>query len=175
MEAPSLSGKRDLMVEIERAWSALQALLNRLSKAQLTTLADAHGWSVKDHLLHLAAWERSVVFFLQGKPRHAGLGIDESLYLSGSEDDLNAAIFRQNQELSLAEALATLSQVHRQLLQVLEPLTDRDLQRPYRYYLPAESGTGDGPSALEVVYSNSAQHFAEHEAWIEALVAEVNL
>jgi hypothetical protein len=51
----------------------------------------------------------------------------------------------------------------------LQPLTDVDLQQPYRHYLPAEPGEGDGPPAFNVIYGNSAHHFAEHLAWIEAL------
>ncbi|MCB0189193.1 MAG: hypothetical protein KDE31_33215, partial [Caldilineaceae bacterium] len=56
-------------------------------------------------------------------------------------------------------------------LAALAPLTDEDLQKPYRHYLPDEPGEGDGPPAMNVVYGNSAHHFREHLAWIEALVA----
>ncbi len=57
------------------------------------------------------------------------------------------------------------------LLAAIEPLTDADLQRRYRYYLPDEPGDDDGPPAINVIYGNSAGHFAEHLAWIEALAA----
>ena len=84
--------KAELLATIESTWASLDAALDRLTDRQKTRLKDAQGWTVKDHLIHLPAWERSVVFFLQGQPRHAGLGVDEALYENGSADDVNAAI-----------------------------------------------------------------------------------
>jgi hypothetical protein len=138
----------------------------------MTALKDAQGWSVKDHLIHLAAWERSVVFFLQGKPRHAGLGVEEALFLKGSDDDVNAVVFQQRKDLPLAEAFAQFREVHQQLLKLLAALTDTDLQKPYRHYLPDEPGHDDGSPAINVIDGNSARHFAEHLTWIEALVGK---
>jgi hypothetical protein len=70
----------------------------------------------------------------------------------------------------LAEVLEQFRDVHRQLMKLLGPLTDADLQKPYRHYLPAEPGDGDGPPAINLIYGNTAHHFSEHLAWIEALV-----
>jgi hypothetical protein len=72
--------KADLLHEIDDAWSTLTAALDELTEAQMTDVQDAAGWTVTDHLMHIAAWERSVVVFLQGQPRHVGLGIEEHLY-----------------------------------------------------------------------------------------------
>ncbi len=164
-----ITTKAELLANIERDWAALTAALARLGEAQLTTLRDAQGWTVKDHLIHLTAWERSVVFFLQGQPRHVGLDVDESLYLTGNDDAINDAIYQRTQHLSLTDALAQFREVHWQLLALVEPLTDADLQKPYRHYLPEEPGEGEGPPALNVIYGNSAHHFMEHLAWIETL------
>lgn len=162
--------KAELLSDIEHAWAALNAALGRLTEIQMTTIRDAQGWTVKDHLIHLAHWERSVVFFLQGKPRHAGLDVDEALYLNSGDDETNAVIFQRRKDDPFGEALAQFRDIHQQLLQLLQPLTDADLRQPYRHYLPDEPGEGDGPPAINVIYGNSAHHFAEHLAWIEALV-----
>lgn len=172
MTVRQVTTKAELLAEIEHTWASLNATLDRLTEAQMTALKDAQGWSVKDHLVHLAAWERSVVFFLQGKPRHAGLGIAEALFLKGSDDEVNAAVFQQSRDLPLVEALAQFRDVHQQLLRLLAPLTDTDLQKLYRHYLPDEPGGGDGRPAINVINGNSANHFAEHQAWIEALVGK---
>jgi len=166
--------KAELLADIERAWVALNTALDQLTETQMTTITDPQGWTVKDHIIHMAAWERSVVFFLQGKPRHAGLGVDEALYLSGSDDQINAAIFQQRKDLPLSGALALFRDVHQQLLNLLQPLTDAELHRPYRHYLPQEPGEGDGPLAINVIYGNSAGHFTEHLAWMEALVGKAS-
>jgi hypothetical protein len=164
--------KAELLATIESTWASLDAALGRLTDRQKTTLKDAQGWTVKDHLIHMAAWERSVVFFLQGQPRHAGLGVDEALYENGSADDVNAAIFQQHKEMPLAEAVVQFRDVHQQLIQLLEPLTDADLHKPYRAYLPDEPG--DDRTAMDVIYSNTTGHFEEHLDWIATLVGNVS-
>ena len=164
--------KAELLAEIEHCWAALNAALDRVTEAHMTTIQDAEGWTVKDHVIHVTAWERSSVFFLRGNARHESLGVGEPLYLTGDYDGINAAIFLERKDLPLGEALVRFRDVHRQLLALLQPLTDFELQQRYRYYLPDEPGDGDGPPALDVVYGNSAHHFAEHLAWIEALLGE---
>ena len=162
--------QRELLADIEREWNALQDYLSRLSQAQICDVRDAQGWSIKDHLVHLAYWERSALFFLQGKPRHAGLEVPESLYLDGGFDQINAAIQEAHKDISLAEAEALLKDVHRKMLERIGKLGDADLNKPYRRFQPDEPGVGEGPPALNVIYSNTAWHYAEHLAWAKALL-----
>src|SRR5574342_366784 len=93
--------KAELLASIEPAWITLNAMLDRLTDRQKTTIKDEQGWTVKDHLIHLAAWERSVVFFLQGQPRYAGLCVNQALYKNGTFDDINATIFQERKEMPL--------------------------------------------------------------------------
>jgi hypothetical protein len=161
--------KQELESDIRRSWDALQAVLQRLSDAQMTGLRDAEGWTIKDHLIHITVWERSVVFFLQHQPRHLGLGVDESVYSRGPVDAINAAVYQQSKNLSLDEALAQFREVHRQLMELFQSLTDADLFRPYRDYLPNEPGEGEARLTYTVIRNNTADHFAEHQGWIELL------
>lgn len=163
--------KAELLAAIEPAWVTLNAKLDRLTDGQKTSIKDAQGWSVKDHLIHMAAWERSVVFFLRGQPRYAGLKVDQALYKNGTFDEVNAAIFQQHKAMSLAEATAQFRDVHQQLMQLLQPLTDADLHKPYQAYLPDE--LGDDRLAIDVIYSNTAGHFREHLDWIQTLVGNL--
>jgi hypothetical protein len=169
MTTPNIS-KADLMVEIERSWAALHSLLGRLTEEQMTEIRDAEGWSVKDHVIHLESWERSVVYFLQGKTRHEGLGVDESVYIKGGFDEINDVIYRERKELPLAEALARFDEVHQQLLALLEKMSDADLQQPYRRDLSDETGDGEGPMVYDLIHGNSAGHYEEHRGWIEEWV-----
>ncbi len=164
-------GKTELLAEIDRDWAALQDALSRLTPEQLTELRDPQGWSAKDHLTHLAAWERSVVYFLEGKPRHEALGVDQATY-ERETDTINAVVQQRTADLSLDEALTDLSNVHARMLTLLEPLGDDDLFKPYSAFLPDEPGEGDGPPAVEVISGNSAEHFREHLEWIRELVKQ---
>lgn len=170
MSAATIATKQELLAAIDRNWVQLTAALARLTPADFTAHHDDHGWTVKDHIAHLAAWERSAIYLLRGQPRHVGLGVSESLYLTGGEEAINAAITAANQQVSADAALAALRAVHAELLAVLAQLDNAALQQPYRAYLPAEPGDGDGPPVLGVIYSNSANHYVEHLPWIEALV-----
>lgn len=167
-----ISTKKELLAGMEQSWTRLNTALNKLSESQLTTIHDSAGWTVKDHVVHMTRWERSVVFFLQGLPRHQGLGVEESLYLKSSDDEINAAIYQQAKDISISEALTQFRATHGQLLQLLQPLTDADLRKRYRDYLPKEPGDGEGPPAINVIYGNTTNHFIEHLEWIEALVSK---
>jgi hypothetical protein len=170
MANPSNSTKAQLLSEINKAWGALNSYLARITELQMTTIHDGHGWTVKDHLTHLAAWEDSVVFFLQGKPRYEALGVQETLFASGSFDEMNAVIQQLRKSLSLAEATAQLRSTHAYLISLLQAMTDADLNRPLRHYLPS-SPAGDRRHAIELIRDNTVDHFSEHLAWMETLVS----
>lgn len=169
MSTKSELTKDELLERIERTWPALQTTLDKLSDAQ-QTVTDAAGWAIKDHVVHMAAWERSVVFLLQKRPRHEGLGVDEALYLHGSEEAINAAVFEKNVNLTPDEALAYHRDVHEQMMALLSRLSDTDLQKPCREFLPEKlAGEEYDFPVINTVYGNTAHHYAEHLDWIEAL------
>ena len=164
--------KAELLSLMDAAWTQLNSALDRLTPQQMTEIRDPAGWAVKDHLVHLAAWERSVVMVLQGRPRHEGLGIGEAVYNSDDEDNINAAIQAQGKTIAPAEALAALRTAHQQLLSLVAPLTDTDLYKAVSDYLPASAGDRDERPLLGLIYSNTAHHFGEHQAWIASLVGQ---
>ena len=77
-----------------------------------------------------------MVVFLQGWPRHEGLGVDEQLLRTADEDTVNTAIQVQHQDISLDQALEELHKVHVELLLLLAPLSDDDLYRANSDYQP---------------------------------------
>lgn len=164
--------KADLLNAIEASWTKLNEALDRLTPEQMTEIRDPEGWSVKDHLVHMDAWERSVVVFLQGRPRHEGLGVDEQIYDRGDDDEINAAIQEQRKDISLSEALSELREVHGQLVSLLEPMTDDDMYKANSDFQPASSGERDERPIAGMIYSNTANHFTEHQEWIESLVSQ---
>jgi len=164
--------KAELLSLMDAAWTRLNSALDDLTPEQMTEIRDPQGWAVKDHLVHMTAWERSVVVALQGRPRHEGLGITEALYDSGDEDAMNAAIQAQGQAIPLTAALAEFRSVHSQLQQLVAPLTDADLYKAVSEYLPPTPGARDERPLIGLIYSNTAHHYSEHQAWIAGLVAQ---
>jgi hypothetical protein len=168
------SVKRGVIAGIESAWAELGHFLAGLSEAQMTALHDAHGWTVKDHLTHLAAWEESVVFFLQGRPRHEALGVEQTHLANASFDEINAIIQRRQVDLSVAEATAQLRATHARLLSLLQPLSDADLGQPLRHLLPS-SPPDDQRRAVDLIRDNTSGHFLEHLPWMRAIAQREQL
>lgn len=163
--------KAELLRQMGAAWTELDGSLGRLTPAQMTQVRDSQGWAVKDHLVHMAAWERSVVVYLQGRPRHEGLSVDEDLYRTGDEDAINAAIQERHKDVPIADALADLREVHGQLLSLIEPMGDDELYRASSDFQPEGQEERDERPIIGMIYGNSAHHFREHQGWIESLVA----
>lgn len=162
--------KKVLVADIIPAWNDLNEALAKLSNHQ-KALKDAQGWSVKDHLVHLAAWENSVAYLLQGKPRHEGLGIEQYIYSLGDFDVMNDAIQKKNQTVTYRKAYGRLQEVHARLMALIDGMDDASLLKPYRAFLPDEPGEGEGPPVVNLIYSDTSSHFNEHLEWIKDLTS----
>ena len=157
----------ELLRRMDEAWSSLDAALGQLSEEQLER-RDAQGWSAKDHLSHLAAWERSVAYLLQGRPRHEGLGVDEETWRGSGEDGINRVIHERTRDRSLPEARGDFEQAHQEMLAALSGLTDADIQRPYSHFVSEPGSRGDRP-IVELIVGNTYEHYQEHQAWLRQL------
>ena len=162
--------KEVLMQHIEQNWQTLMSWLSTLTPHQLIEIRNIDGWALKDHIAHMAAWENSVISFLQHEPRHKGLDIPEEIYLRENFNEINDLIFQQHKDAPYEAILRHFMTLHAQLLALLTPLTTEDLQRPYRYYLPDESGEDSGSPAINVVYGNTAHHYRLHQGWMEEML-----
>lgn len=160
-----------LLERMEASRAALETVIRSIDRAVLTQ-PGADGWSVKDHLAHLAAWENSIVALLQGIGRHVGLSIDQQLYEAGPEDRINAAIKENAQSLSFEQVLERHRAVHSELCGILSRLTDADLSRGYSSFLPEEPGEDSGRPIVDWIAGNTFGHFDEHAAWIGDLVKQ---
>ena len=154
--------KADLLARIDSTWAELEAAIVGIPPDDLSRLRDANGWSIADHLAHLAAWERSMLALFASRPRHEGLGIDRETYERDDIDEINAAIRNAAAGQSPDAAIATLEQTHADLMARVATLTDEDLRQPYSHFLPDEPGDESGEPILWRLCGNTADHFAEH-------------
>lgn len=164
--------KAELELQIDQSWSQLEGVIDGLSEAQLTEPRDGAGWSVKDHLAHIAAWERSMVYLLQSQPRHEGLGVEESVYLHGGTDEINAAIQEASSDLPLGDVQTLVQATHEQLSTLVAAMSDQDLQRTYSHFLPDEPDQDDGRPIVARISRATNRHFDNHRRQIENIVAE---
>lgn len=162
--------KAEFLAHVQTSYDALEQILQSHSEAELSQ-PGAEDWAVKDHLLHLAAWEAGIMGLLQGTGLLEGMGLTQAEVAGKSEDVENDLLYRRTVGLSTAEAIARFHDVHRQMLAVFEGLTDEDLNKPYRAFLsPGEDGS-DAPVGGWVV-GNTYGHVDEHLPWIQTILAD---
>ena len=158
----------ELLSRLDRAWEALENTLGGLTEAQLTDLRDPAGWAVKDHVMHVAAWEDALVARLAGRPIHEALGLDEAT-LGQDEDAENAAIFVRHRHRPLADVLNAARISHHGARARLAALGDRAVAGTVADVVPpgAES---DGSPAAAWIGGNTWEHYEAHHTWIRALI-----
>jgi hypothetical protein len=151
---------------IEKSWEELNALVDSLGPTGLS-LTGADGWAVKDHLIHIAAWEHSLLALLEGADRRQAMGVGPDV---DETDAINAAVWAMHRNMTPEEALAYFHQTHAQLLKLLSTMSDDDLRLPYNHYQPNEPrAASDNRPALDWVAGNTYDHYAEHIDWINQL------
>lgn len=152
----------DLMERITTTWAAVQAGVANLSEEQLNT-PDAGGWSIKDNLAHLAAWERALLYIhIQGQPATEVWGLDAATLKDMQL--INEATQKRSATRSVADVLADSKETHAKLVKALNELGFERLLAP-RY--PDEPKRG---KLLRWVIGDTYTHYAEHGAYIQKQV-----
>lgn len=169
-EHPVPLDKSEFLARVESSWLRLMGFVEALTPARLSEPRDAAGWTVKDHLAHLAAWERGIISLLHDRPRHEGMGVDASLYFDDDLDALNEGIRQSTEDIPLGTVLDDLQLTHANLVAQIESIPNEDLQRTYSWFLPEETGADDGRSILFRVAGNTFEHYDEHLPWMTAIL-----
>jgi len=160
---PAPRDKAELMERIHREWDALERSIAGLSDAQMSA-PDAGGWSAKDNLAHLTAWEQFMLRrHVQGGPAHEAMQVDEATMAQAGEDGLNDIIFRRNRDRPVSEVLADARRSHQQVLDTLEQMSYADLTKP-RVFDDAQARP-----LIGWVIGDTYEHYREHGANIRAL------
>jgi hypothetical protein len=165
------SSKAELMTRIHDEWAALEQLVRGLTPTQMTT-PGPETWSVKDHLAHLAAWQRILVMeHLQGHSfaEAAGMDLATAAAMKGmtAETGLNDYFYRRDKDMPLDDALAAYAAAHQQVLAALEPLPEADLFKPL---YPTTSDR----LLLDYIISDTYWHYWEHRVIIAAIVGRAD-
>jgi len=155
--------KAELIARIEQEWSALQQAIAPLTAAQMTK-PDAGGWSIKDNLAHLTAWEGFMrLNHLQNMPPHLAMQINEETFKTLDENGLNAILYERSRDRTVADVLADLQQSHTQVVAALAEWSYEDLMQPHY---------PDDPEArplINWVIGNTYEHYQEHRLNIQKL------
>jgi len=168
MSQSRVSTHAELVAAIDSSWEDLLSFLHAVSPTHAST-RDDNGWTVKDHVTHMAVWEDSVAVLFRGGLRHEALGIDETFYTASSFDEINEVIKEGFKAVPLTQAIRQLEQVHRELMTGVKALSEGDLKAAVRDYFAQAPRTDDRPM-MTFVYDNTADHFTEHLQWMRELI-----
>ena len=155
------------MPRIEASWNQLVELVNQVQDAGGLTQVGADGWSVKDHLAHVGAWEHSLLALIQGHDREKAMGLPEAVE---GIDNVNEAIRKLHETDTPEEALGYFRDSHERLVAALGKLSDADLHKPYSHYQPSDPD--EKRPVVGWVAGNTYEHYAEHIDWINHLINE---
>jgi hypothetical protein len=156
--------KAELMERIQLEWTAMEQAISHLSDEQMS-LPGTGGWSVKDNLAHVTAWEQFMLLsYLQGRPEHEVMQVDEAILRTLDINGLNEVLYQRNKDRPPSAVLAGLRRSHEQVLAALEQMSFANLMKPLY---------ADDPEARLVigeVIGNTYEHYREHRAAIWAII-----
>ena len=102
----------ELLADIDREWSCLMHLVDRLTPEQMTR-PDAGGWSPKDNLAHLTEWMKILLgYHMDKRPSSEVVGVAPEVTRDWDMDVINKVLFERNRLRSSADVLDELKQVH---------------------------------------------------------------
>jgi hypothetical protein len=159
-----------VLADIDEAWDQYWQRITSIPNEDLTRLTDDRGWTARDHIDHVTAWEASMTSALRGRPPYEGMGVSAGDFALDFDEE-NEKIRKARAEASLEDVLAESERGHRAFVTAIEALPADGLGLPYGSYVPdAPVETRDEP-VLERVIGNSVEHYPEHLKYIEKIVA----
>jgi hypothetical protein len=163
--------KADLIQKVNQAYAEMSAILDALLEDQMIEPGVMEGYSIKDLLAHLAAWERLCVNWirtsLQGEqPVRWAPGFEvNSDDPVESLNRLNERIYKDYRDSTLRETLADFRIAHEKCLGAIQLLSDEQLNDPQLFEWL------NGHPVWQIIAANSYEHYREHldqiEVWLE--------
>lgn len=164
MTLPELPANRDdLLRQIRDERAALEQTLARVPPDAMTEPLLDGGWSVKDALAHVAAWEGMMVEWVEATLR--GETPDRPATGDDWVDQLNAALHAKHKEMLLADVQSLFASSHKRAYAIARRLSEEELFEPDRF------AWRQGVPLVVLVAANTCWHYPEHRAQLEKLAA----
>lgn len=160
--------KQELLHRIRERHADMEQLLASLSADQMTAPVLAAGWSVKDSLAHLAAWETRMLDWI-GNFQHGEpvLRWAPGFEIEGENGEqqmnrFNAYLFERNKTRELRDVLDEFRATFTRIVETIEALNDAEIFD--ENHIPARNGA----PLLDLIIGDTYEHYDEHLGWIRA-------
>ncbi len=161
------ANKEEMLSAIKGGWEEFESFIKALPLDASASVWDDGGWSLKDHIAHIAAWEEMVVAFFEGRPRFAELGLDEASHAADT-DLINERIHAHRRSWPVAKVLERSHTAHRKLVGLVEATAESDLMKSLSQFRPGGPSPGDIP-VYALIRDNTFGHYDEHMPAMRAL------
>jgi hypothetical protein len=138
--------KEQIIERLENRWVDFQRSFERLTESQMTLPGPDGGWSIKDILVHVRAWEVEALKYLPTIVEGQRLPRYKDMY--GGIDAFNAMTHDTNKDLPLKTVLADMDDTHKRLMAYLR-------STPEEYF---KSGT----RFIRRLSADTYNHYPEH-------------
>jgi len=152
----------EIVGRIEKGWHELDGLARGLDEEGLSLPRSPDGWAIKDHLVHVAAWEHWLLALFEGRDKLAAMGAEGA---SKEIDDVNRAVYERHRDDGVREAVDYFRDSHARLMEVLRAKSTQDFERPYKTFFSAGEESDEQPVTVAVA-ANTYDHYAEHLGWM---------
>jgi hypothetical protein len=132
MIMPKPATRKDLLMEMDKQYSALMALVDSLD-ASACEQPVVGEWAVKDVLAHLTAWQSLFMGWHESGLRGETPSMPASGYKWSQTPALNQAIYAAHCRESLAEARAGFEASHQRVTAFVNALSNEDIFERGRY------------------------------------------
>jgi hypothetical protein len=162
-----VTNKQQLIEATRASWDALQAEIAPLSDDQLLQSGITDGWSIKDSLAHISAWERMFISWLEALMR--GERPDRPANMTEEwVNETNARVHAEHRNDSLDDVRAESRASHEAILVLIDGLSEEALFDPQHF--PWMRGRDMAPW----LRGNADEHYDEHREHIAAWRARNN-
>lgn len=159
--------RAELLAAIQARWNACVDLIDDLTDDQWMGRTDERGWTVKDHVAHVATWENVVIeIFRVGAPQYVTLQMSEAEWATGGIEGADAMIHARKAGLSVRRVRNNRDATHARVVTILRDLPEDDVHRPFSDFGAVDSGR----SVLVEMTANLIDRYDALCAAITALV-----
>ena len=158
--------KDELFRRLHKANNDLEVMFGTLSEEQINRPVGHDNFSAKDLLAHIAAWQQVEANWLRDSLRSRGTvryapGFEISLDTPEDEVEevrnrFNAYVLAQSQDRSFAEIRQDYRRTYRELIGIIEEMSEADLNDPERF------DWWRGEPVWSSIEGNSYAHVEEH-------------
>lgn len=162
------TSKVELLAFMQAQWDGLIRASDALRDAVWVGSTDSAGWTIRDHVGHVTAWQKAEIPLLTtGTPIPETTGMPVELWDAGDTDAINEWYRQSIVTKSPAEIRSERDLVFPALIAMVSALSDADLAAPARVRGLEQSDR----SLLTVMSENYGYHFDDHRVQIEVLGA----